>query len=286
MRSGSVSAKLGGTVGLNKTTGGIVTLTGANEYSGTTTVSEGTLVLSGSGSISYSPIINIASGASLDTTGLSSTFRLASGQTMKGSGTVAGNIAIGPGSFLSPGNSPGIEYFSGYTELWEGGGTYTWELLNAAGTTPGTDWDLVSLINGADLSITATSGSKFNISIKGLKSIGPDVPGTPTDFNPNLNYSWMILQGGVGSDITGFSTDKFNLSVSDITGAELSKFSLSLSGNDIMLNYTSVPEPATVIGFVIAALGMVARKRLLRPRRGLAMTGESFGHAMTVVGHL
>src|SRR5213075_2123788 len=49
MQSGAVSAILGGTVGLAKTTGGTVTLSGANTYTGTTTVSAGTLNLNTAG---------------------------------------------------------------------------------------------------------------------------------------------------------------------------------------------------------------------------------------------
>jgi autotransporter-associated beta strand protein len=48
VRSGSVAAVLGGSVGLDKTTGGTVTLSGANTYTGTTTVSDGTLEVTGS----------------------------------------------------------------------------------------------------------------------------------------------------------------------------------------------------------------------------------------------
>lgn len=44
VRSGSASARLGGTAALTKTTDGTVTLTGANTYTGATTVADGTLV--------------------------------------------------------------------------------------------------------------------------------------------------------------------------------------------------------------------------------------------------
>jgi autotransporter-associated beta strand protein len=45
VQNGTISAILGGTGGLTKTTGGTVTLSGANTYSGTTTLTTGTLLI-------------------------------------------------------------------------------------------------------------------------------------------------------------------------------------------------------------------------------------------------
>jgi len=66
MKSGSVSAILAGTADLNKTTSETVTLTGANTYSGNTTISAGTLTLGAGGSIAGTPQISIAAGATCD----------------------------------------------------------------------------------------------------------------------------------------------------------------------------------------------------------------------------
>jgi autotransporter-associated beta strand protein len=73
-QSGTVSAILGGTVGLNKTTGGILTLSGVNTYTGATSVSVGTLELNnpnGTPSISNTNTLTINTGGTLltDTSG-------------------------------------------------------------------------------------------------------------------------------------------------------------------------------------------------------------------------
>jgi autotransporter-associated beta strand protein len=57
---------------------GTLTLSAVNNYSGPTTISAGTLALSGSGSITNSGSIVVASNAAFDVSGLSSAFTLAS----------------------------------------------------------------------------------------------------------------------------------------------------------------------------------------------------------------
>jgi autotransporter-associated beta strand protein len=89
---------------------GLWTLSAAtNTYTGATTVNSGTLAIAGSGTISNSPTITVASGATLDLsghTGGGMTFVV--GQTLAGSGTVIGAVTIANGATLSPGGaSPG-----------------------------------------------------------------------------------------------------------------------------------------------------------------------------------
>ena len=64
--------------------GGSVNLyNGINTYSGPTTVESGTtLALSGSATISASPTITVSEGATLDVSGVSGAFTLASGQAL------------------------------------------------------------------------------------------------------------------------------------------------------------------------------------------------------------
>ncbi len=101
-----------GSMTLTKAGAGTQTLTGANTYTGATTVAAGTLALGASGSFDNSAIIVVGNAGSsstvLDVTAKSS-FSFGSGQTVKGIGTI--NIGSGKSvtiaGILAPGNSIG-----------------------------------------------------------------------------------------------------------------------------------------------------------------------------------
>jgi autotransporter-associated beta strand protein len=98
--------------GLTKSGTGSLTLTAINTYTGATTVSAGTLILSGTGSIATSGTITVASGAVLNVSGVTGGFSVASGQSLMGSGTVTGALSVGSGGRLAVGNSPGTMTFN------------------------------------------------------------------------------------------------------------------------------------------------------------------------------
>jgi len=82
------------------------TLTGTNNtYTGTTTINNGTLAVSGNGTISNSPTITVAGGATLDVSGhTGGGMTFVAGQTLAGGGTVNGAATIANGATLSPGS--------------------------------------------------------------------------------------------------------------------------------------------------------------------------------------
>ena len=97
----------GGGFGISVAGPGAVVLNSANNYSGTTTISSGTLKLAdgSSNNITHSPVISIGAAGNLDVTGLAGgTLVLGAGtttQTLQGSGLLTGSLTVAAGSTLS-----------------------------------------------------------------------------------------------------------------------------------------------------------------------------------------
>ncbi len=99
-------------LGLTKIGSGTLTLSGDSTNTGPVTVSAGTLALSsgsgGSGSFSNATLFAVSSGATLDVNSRGDqTLTLNSRQTLKGSGTVNGNVSALAGSIINPGDAVG-----------------------------------------------------------------------------------------------------------------------------------------------------------------------------------
>lgn len=101
---------------------GTVVFTNENNYSGTTNVGAGTLVVADGGSISNSSAVTINSGATLINNG---SVGIATGTVdvfgkIGGSGVFNAPVTIETGASLSPGNSPGILTFASGLSLKDG----------------------------------------------------------------------------------------------------------------------------------------------------------------------
>jgi autotransporter-associated beta strand protein/T5SS/PEP-CTERM-associated repeat protein len=170
-RSGTstYSGVLSGSGTVTKQAAGLLTFAGANSYSGLTTISAGTLALSGTGSIG-------TGGVNLGTTGSPGVFDLlgltASSYSLPATGNLAGVGALSGngkslavlGSFL-PGNSPGtVTLGSGFTLDLSSSGSSVFEITSPA-YTAGT-YDLVngdgSVVFGGILNLAFSGGSYAN----------------------------------------------------------------------------------------------------------------------------
>jgi autotransporter-associated beta strand protein len=170
---------------------GTWTLSGANTYTGTTTVSNGTLVLtgslgtntvtvvggtlalSGSGAIANPPKIILAGNARFDVSGLSSPFAFGSGQTLtnsSGTGIIAGNLNLASGALA-------LNYTNGTPSLSVTNGTLNFNsnavTVNVSGSLPHGIYKLISsnsggLVSGtlpASITVTGIGTSVGSLSI-------------------------------------------------------------------------------------------------------------------------
>ncbi|PWU14556.1 MAG: hypothetical protein C5B50_17040 [Verrucomicrobia bacterium] len=113
LQAGVVSAILDGSATVSKNTAGFVTMTRANTYTGDTTISGGTLILSGAASINNSPHITVTNGATFDVYSANgNSYSLATGQTLQGNGAVNGTVVVASGATVAPGTGTNTLYFT------------------------------------------------------------------------------------------------------------------------------------------------------------------------------
>lgn len=190
---GVISGAAGSGVTINKLSGstGVISFSGANTYTGNTTIMSGALVLIGNGSITNSPVIDIRGDGIFDVTGLTTELTLASGQTLRASGTTSTgriNTSSTKGLTTAP-NSPIVfSAFNGAVAplTVDLSGTLTLQSTNPV---------TVTVANGG---VPLTSGDYKLIAKSGTASVA----GLPTSVTVNGNgvcggcTSSLILTSG------------------------------------------------------------------------------------------
>ena len=234
-----------GTGGLTKTGAGVLVLSGSNTYTGTTTISAGTVRLAGGNAIADGATVEVAAGATLDLNGTTETigaltgagtvtvgagaisfsnpgansfsgtlsgtgtFSVASGATLKGTGTYSTPVSVLSGATIAPGNSPGTISTGNLTLA--GGSTATMEI---DGTTAGTQYDQIAVtgtvtINSATLTTvfgytSATGDSYVLISNDGADAVTGTFSGLAegATFTSGGRTYRISYAGNDGNDVT------------------------------------------------------------------------------------
>jgi len=221
-------------------------VTGASAYAGTQTVL-GTVSYAGT----VAGIVNVNAGGIL-----------------KGNGTTfGGTVSIGAGGIQSPGASPGAQTFNGSLS-YAATSKLEWELWGNtnAPADAGVAYDAITVTGTGSLAITG--GAVVDL------LFGTTAGGSTVNWADPFwatNRTWTIISasaastnsgvftlGTVGSDASGFSL---------ATARPDASFSVGRSDfGDIVLSFSSVPEPST---WALAAIGAgCIAGRLLRRRTG------------------
>jgi T5SS/PEP-CTERM-associated repeat protein len=139
-------------------------------------------------------------------------------------------------------------------------GSYVWQVRDQV-ESPDTEASLIA-VTGA-LAVDATPSTPFHLKLATVCSGGQ--PGTLDNFSATAPTSWTILTTTGG--ITGFDATKFTI---DTTGflnpTDSGLFSLAQNGNNLVLNFTPVPEPSTW-ALLITGLATLTASALRRRKR-------------------
>ena len=242
-----LSGNITGSGSLTVNAPGTLTLSGANSYTGSTTISGGTLALSGSGSLS-SPSITVAGGGMLDVSGLNLTYVLGGTLANSSVGAMLGgsnNCSAGTLSLVTDGVNPAFIQTNGIMTL--SAGTVVTVNNTAATLAPGT-YPLIAAATTGNLG-SVSGPLPAVVAVTGNGAVGPASLQIDASGNLNLVIGNSSLQAWSGANGTAWTT-----AGNWLTGVTPG------AGSDVWFNGLSTANLATVLNanFNIGTLNVTA----------------------------
>lgn len=268
-RSFVYNGELEGSGTLFKRGSGAQVLGGASSFIGPTQVEQGKLVIASTGRLGRTTEVVVAQNAWLTVNGdVNPAGWVNVYGTLAGDGQV-GHVILQLDGTISPGTSPGTLYAQSVT--WYPGGNYNWQIYDAGGQ-PGVEYDTLSIKQTLNLEYLSPD-NPFHINLWTLSEINPDQNGPCINFDPTQGYEWILATAGGG--ILGFDENHFRIWVdphngtggflNDLAGGT---FTLLARDDSLILRFTPVPEPSTLVlisqGVLILGAGWVRRRFIRR----------------------
>ena len=245
---------------LQKTGSGSLTLTGTYAHTGTTTVTAGTL---------------------------------------NGTGTLSSQLVVQSGATYSAGtdtdgtNNDGVGKMAVASADWQAGAKFVFDFgqtsTGVAGDN-GTNWDLIQITGAGGLTLGAAAGiytlnlTSWNLTTgvpganNGANNFNKDAvptitPDEPSPWPASYRWLWVDNTGGGAINVSDGVLDQFNVVASPGVftpgpyGAPNTlggHFWVSSFSNDLYINYSSVPEPGSLLLVGLAGLGFAGYRRRKR----------------------
>ena len=222
-------------VNLVKIGSGTLTLTGTNYHNGNTTVSAGTLALSGNGSIGSSPRIVVAGGATFDVSGLASAFNLGASQTLSNNTSTA-VLNVGSNGANTGSGTVSLTYASGTPSFIVTNGTLTLSsssivrLNNTGSALAVGNYKIVSkATSGNTGAVAGTAPSSVTVTGGGIAG------GTTASLQITSGELYLVIATIPTPRVTGISVSGVTLTLTATNGA--------LGGQYYLLSTTNLALP-------------------------------------------
>ncbi len=234
---GSAVVNSGGTTNLVKTGAGTNILGATSTYTGTTTVNEGKLLITGNLANTSAVIVN-------------------DGGTLGGNGSIAGSVTLESGATISAGE--GIDTLTTGGNTWNGSSSLIFQFSTDGGSgAAGSEWDQLGINGGLDLS-AASSSNQISLSLLSMSNATSSGLLGSWDANSNATWSGIVT---TTSGITSFASDKFLIDTTNFQNPLNGSFSVVLNGSNLDLVYTTVPEPGASLLGGLGLLILLQRRR-------------------------
>lgn len=228
---------------ISKAGTGTLTLSNNNSYTGTTTVTAGTLVVNGNQE------------AATGLVGVSN-----SGSRLAGTGTVGGNTTINSGAIHAPGavGAVGKQTFdkalTATTNLtYSSGSIFEWDLASTPATTGrGTSYDAVNVAG-----TLGGTGAIFRVVLNGAQNF------SEAFWNTTRTWSDIFKSADGGSNLSiasiFSSVQYYNATNGALSNIPATQGYFTFSGAD--MTWTAVPEPSSALAALLLGAGLLRRRR-------------------------